>query len=61
MLQRGRTDPLSDLHRAAEDLDYGMAYATMPKPAYIFDGRMILDHQKLKAIGFDVEVIGKRV
>jgi UDPglucose 6-dehydrogenase len=52
---------LSDLHRAAEDLDYGMAYATMPKPAYIFDGRMILDHQKLKAIGFDVEVIGKRV
>jgi UDPglucose 6-dehydrogenase len=33
----------------------------MLKPAFIFDGRLILDHARLKAIGFRVEVIGKTV
>ncbi|EGD72368.1 UDP-glucose 6-dehydrogenase [Salpingoeca rosetta] len=43
------------------DYDYKKVYETLPKPAYIFDGRLILDHSKLKSIGFNVEVIGKSV
>ena len=43
------------------EYDYATAYAAMPKPAWIFDGRMVLDHAALKAIGFNVEVIGKLV
>ena len=31
----------------------------MKKPAWIFDGRNILDHQELKTIGFEVKAIGK--
>lgn len=42
-------------------LDYGKVYSGMKKPAFIFDGRLILDHQKLVNIGFQVEVIGKNV
>lgn len=40
-------------------LDYERVYKNMEKPAYIFDGRLILDHEKLTKIGFQVEVIGK--
>ena len=42
-------------------LDYDRVYKEMEKPAYIFDGRLILDHEKLLKIGFQVEVIGKKV
>ena len=31
----------------------------MLKPAFAFDGRLILDHQKLVRLGFQVEAIGK--
>ena len=31
----------------------------MLKPAFAFDGRLILDHKKLLEIGFQVEAIGK--
>lgn len=31
----------------------------MLKPAFAFDGRLILNHQKLIEIGFQVEAIGK--
>jgi hypothetical protein len=31
----------------------------MLKPASIFDGRLILNHEFLKTIGFHVEAIGK--
>jgi UDPglucose 6-dehydrogenase len=31
------------------------------KPAYIFDGRKILDHDRLIKIGFQVQTIGKRL
>jgi UDPglucose 6-dehydrogenase len=31
----------------------------MEKPAFIFDGRDILDHEKLFKIGFNVSSIGK--
>ncbi len=40
-------------------LDYEKIYASMKKPAFIFDGRNILDHSKLRGIGFEVFAIGK--
>ena len=40
-------------------LDYNKIYAGMKKPAFIFDGRLILDRKKLASIGFEVEAIGK--
>jgi UDPglucose 6-dehydrogenase len=40
-------------------LDFARIYASMSKPAFIFDGRNILDLQKLKDIGFRVSGIGK--
>ena len=43
------------------EYDYRRVYEHMPKPAFLFDGRMLLNHDALKAIGFQVEVIGKTV
>jgi UDPglucose 6-dehydrogenase len=40
-------------------LDYERIFASMAKPAFIFDGRNILDHNKLYNIGFNVYAIGK--
>jgi UDPglucose 6-dehydrogenase len=40
-------------------LDYDKIYNSMTKPAFIFDGRNILDHGSLYAIGFNVFPIGK--
>ncbi|CAM9130670.1 unnamed protein product [Heterosigma akashiwo] len=40
-------------------LDYRRIYAAMAKPAFVFDGRNILDHAALRAIGFEVHAIGK--
>jgi UDPglucose 6-dehydrogenase len=40
-------------------LDYPAIYKTMVHPAFVFDGRNILDHQKLYDIGFNVYAIGK--
>lgn len=40
-------------------LDYRKIYKSMVKPAFIFDGRNILDHQKCFEIGFNVFPIGK--
>lgn len=40
-------------------LDFERIYESMTKPAFIFDGRNILDHQKLYYIGFNVFPIGK--
>ena len=41
-------------------LDYQRIYDSMEKPAFVFDGRNLLDHQKLFNIGFNVISIGKR-
>ena len=41
------------------DLDYEKIYASMIKPAFIFDGRNILDHWELFEIGFNVYAIGR--
>ena len=42
-----------------KDLDYERIFNNMEKPAFIFDGRNILDHEKLFNIGFNVFTIGK--
>ncbi|KAI9100541.1 UDP-glucose/GDP-mannose dehydrogenase family, NAD binding domain-containing protein [Phlyctochytrium arcticum] len=42
-------------------LDYQRVYDSMKKPAFIFDGRLILDSKALREIGFHVEVIGQDV
>ncbi|GFR44190.1 hypothetical protein Agub_g5373 [Astrephomene gubernaculifera] len=39
--------------------DYQAMYDKMVKPAFIFDGRNILDHAKLREIGFIVYALGK--
>lgn len=40
-------------------LDYEMIYESMRKPSFIFDGRLILPHERLEKIGFTVRCIGK--
>lgn len=42
-----------------KDLDFQKIYDGMLKPAFIFDGRNILDHGKLREIGFSVFAIGR--
>jgi UDPglucose 6-dehydrogenase len=43
------------------DLDFERLYASMEKPAFIFDGRNLLDHQKVFEIGFNVHPLGQKV
>ena len=40
-------------------LDWNRVAQGMRKPRYVFDGRNMLDHKKLEALGFRVEAIGK--
>jgi UDPglucose 6-dehydrogenase len=42
-----------------KELDYQRIYDSMAKPAFIFDGRNMLDHDVLYEIGFEVYSIGK--
>jgi len=42
-----------------KDLDYREIYGKMAKPAFVFDGRNILDHEALHEIGFNVFPVGK--
>mmetsp|Transcript_222 Transcript_222/g.311 ORF Transcript_222/g.311 Transcript_222/m.311 type:complete len:475 (+) Transcript_222:52-1476(+) len=39
--------------------DYKKIFASMAKPAFIFDGRNTMDHAALRDIGFEVHAIGK--
>lgn len=41
-----------------KDYDYEKIYQSMKKPASLFDGRLLVDHQKLDKIGFRVFSIG---
>ena len=41
------------------DLDYERIFQSMEQPAFLFDGRNILDHKKLFNLGFNVFTIGK--
>jgi UDPglucose 6-dehydrogenase len=45
-----------DLYR---NLDFPKIFAGMAKPAFIFDGRNILDHRRCFDIGFNVYPVGK--
>jgi UDPglucose 6-dehydrogenase len=45
-----------DLYRR---LDFKKIYRSMVKPAFLFDGRNIIDHHKCFTIGFNVYPIGK--
>jgi UDPglucose 6-dehydrogenase len=42
-----------------KELDYQKIFDKMEKPAFIFDGRNLLDHKALFEIGFNVYPIGK--
>jgi len=44
---------------AFKGYDYQELYAKMMKPAFLFDGRSILNHTELEDIGFEVHAIGK--
>ena len=39
--------------------DWQKIFSIMKKPAFVFDGRNILDHTELRKIGFEVKPIGK--
>jgi UDPglucose 6-dehydrogenase len=70
----GRVEFESDPYRAADgaqaialitgwpafrELDFERIFARMGKPAFLFDGRNLLDHQRLYRIGFNVYPLGK--
>ncbi|CAO3681537.1 unnamed protein product [Rhizopus stolonifer] len=40
-------------------LDYKQIYENMNKPAFLFDGRLLIDAVQLREIGFKVHIIGK--
>ncbi len=42
-------------------LDYQRIFDAMQKPAFIFDGRNLLNHDELFEIGFEVYAIGKEI
>jgi len=42
-----------------KNLDFKRIYHSMAKPCFIFDGRNILDHQRLFKMGFNVFPIGR--
>lgn len=41
-----------------KNLDWQKIYDNCPRPAFVFDGRLMLDRKKLQAIGFTVVTIG---
>jgi UDPglucose 6-dehydrogenase len=41
------------------ELDYERIYRSMAKPAFVFDGRNLINHRQLYEIGFNVYPIGK--
>jgi len=40
-------------------LDFQKIFDSMAKPAFVFDGRNLMNHQKLREIGFEVHAIGR--
>ena len=42
-----------------KSLDYARILASMPRPAFVFDGRNILDLARLRSLGFQSVGIGK--
>ena len=44
-----------------KDLDWKSIFDSMVKPAFVFDGRNILDHAHLRELGFIVYALGKPI
>jgi UDPglucose 6-dehydrogenase len=44
-----------------KSLDYERIFRNMQKPAFLFDGRLLLNHRELRAIGYQVHAIGKSI
>ncbi len=42
-----------------KQLDFDKVYDSMHRPAFLFDGRNLLDHAALTKIGFEIHAIGK--
>ncbi|PPQ99311.1 hypothetical protein CVT24_009179 [Panaeolus cyanescens] len=42
-----------------KEIDWEEVYANMNKPAFVFDGRLLVDADKLRKIGFKVTTIGR--
>ncbi|MEM6688326.1 MAG: UDP binding domain-containing protein, partial [Planctomycetota bacterium] len=42
-----------------KEVDLPSLYSKMHQPAFVFDGRNLLDHAKMRDIGFEVHAIGK--
>jgi len=42
-------------------LDWSNIFACMKKPAFVFDGRNILNHEELRSIGFQVFAVGRSI
>ncbi|KAI8586037.1 UDP-glucose/GDP-mannose dehydrogenase family, NAD binding domain-containing protein [Geranomyces variabilis] len=73
-LQCGSVDVCSTAYEASKDahalviltdwpeyrnLDYSKIYRGMSKPAFLFDGRLMVNVRQIREIGFDLHVIGK--
>lgn len=43
-----------------KELDYAKIYGSMRKPAFLFDGRNILDLEQMRSIGFESHGIGRK-
>lgn len=43
-----------------KSLDFDTIFAKMQKPAFVFDGRNLLDADKLREIGFELHAIGRK-
>ena len=50
---------VASLTNSSNHLDWDRIARGMRRPRYVFDGRNMLDHKKLEALGFRVEAIGK--
>lgn len=42
-----------------KEIDWETVYTGMSKPAFVFDGRLLVDADKLRKIGFKVTTIGR--
>ncbi|KAL8774962.1 MAG: hypothetical protein Q9209_000441 [Squamulea sp. 1 TL-2023] len=58
--ERLQTAEITSKGATTKKLDWARIASGMRKPMFVFDGRNILDHCKLEALGFRVEAIGKR-
>lgn len=62
---RARYDSLVDMAGRKEEikddgrLDWSHISTVMQRPAFVFDGRRVVDAEKLRGLGFQVECIGK--